>query len=99
MASTTKLLKDKQKCLCCNLHTMPHYHNPLQIECGMLSAKELVRKLKECKEEEDEKGDDEAQEQKDLGTSGWDWRAGTEGERKKQLNQERYHLNISTDAN
>ena len=80
---------------------MPHYHNPLQIECGMLSAKELVRKLKE----EEEKGEIyETLEQNGMGTSGWDWRAGTEGERKKvqiqaQLNQERYHLNISANAN
>ena len=71
----------------------------------MLSARELVRKLKECKEEEEEKGEIyETLEQNGMGTSGWDWRAGTEEERKKvqiqtQLNQERYHLNISTNAN
>ena len=60
--------------------------------------------MKECKEEEEKEEIYETLEQNDMGTSGWDWRAGTEGERKKvqiqaQLNQERYHLNISTDAN
>ena len=97
MASRNKLIEYEQKCLCHNLHTIPHYHDPLQIECGMLSARDLVRKLKECKEEEQKEEIYEALEQNDVGTSGWDWRAGTEGERKKvqiqtQLNQERYQL-------
>ena len=63
----------------------------------MLSARELVRKLKEGKEEE-EKGDHEAVDQCDFGskTSGCGWRAGTEeNEGKKvqiqnQLDQDRY---------
>ena len=71
----------------------------------MLSPRDLVRRLKECKEEEEGKEEvHEAREQNDLGTSGWDWREGTEGKRKKiqiqtHLNQERYQLNISNNSN
>jgi len=66
----------------------------------MLSARELVRKLKECKEEEEKGEIYEAIEKNYMGTSGWDWRAGREGERKKvqiqtQLNQERVTVRSS----
>ena len=67
----------------------------------MLSARELVRKLKEGKEDEEKKGDHEAVDESDFGSrkSGWDWRGGTEEiEGKKiqienQLDQERYQIN------
>ena len=66
----------------------------------MLSARELVWKLKEGKEGEEEKGDDGDDDQCDFGsnTSGWDWRAGAEenGGKKvqiqNQLKQDRYQL-------
>ena len=70
-------------------------------ECEMLSAKELVRKLKQSKEEEDkEKKDNEATEPKFLGR---DWRGGinkTEiGMRKSDIenltSQERYQITTS----
>ena len=67
----------------------------------MLSARELVRKLKEGKEDEEKKGDHEVDDESDLGSrkSGSDWRGGTEEiEGKKiqienQLDQERYQIN------
>ena len=66
----------------------------------MLSARELVRKLKEGKEEDEERGDDEVVDRKDSGSkkSGWGWRAGPEENEgtkvqiQNQLNQERYQL-------
>ena len=67
----------------------------------MLSAKELVRKLKQSKEEEEkEKEDNEATEQKFLGR---DWRGGINkaeiGTRKSDIesltSQERYQITTS----
>ena len=64
-------------------------------DCDMLSARELVRKLKEGKEEEEEeKGRGEHEIHDDFGskTSGRDWRsAGRDKVQiQTQLNQERY---------
>ena len=68
-------------------------------DCDMLSARELVRKLKEGKEEEEEeKGRGEHETHDDFGskTSGWDWHsAGREKVQiQTQLNQERYFSTI-----
>ena len=64
-------------------------------DCDMLSARELVRKLKEGKEEEEEeKGRGEHEIHDDFGskTSGGDWRSAGRGkvQIQTQLNQERY---------
>ena len=73
-------------------------------DCDMLSARELVRKLKEGKEEEEEEEEEEERGRgeheihDDFGskTSGWDWRSA--GREKVQiqthLNQERYFSTI-----